>query len=111
MLLPHVLAAAGHLGGAGEQPGPGQTMADGSWLLARAGTFLQVHARPADAKPLLERVLAIAEATNGPDHPDVATGLNNLASILQDLGQAGTARPLMKRALTIKQAWPSGSWC
>ena len=85
LLLPHVLAAAGHLGSAGEQPGP-QMLDDGSWLLDRAGTFLQVHARLADARPLLERALAIDEAAYGPDHPHVAAALNNLAQILQDLG-------------------------
>ena len=40
----------------------------------------------------------------GPDHPDVARDLNNLALILQDLGQAGQARPLQERALAIDEA-------
>ena len=41
------------------------------------------------------------EAAYGPDHPDVATDLNNLALILQDLGQPEEARPLQERALAI----------
>jgi hypothetical protein len=69
VLLPHVLTATGHLDSAG-QPDP-EMMADGSWLLDRAGTYLRVHVRLADAKALLERALAIDEAAYGPDHPEV----------------------------------------
>ena len=36
-----------------------------------------------DAKPLYERSLAIREKVLGPDHPGVATGLNNLAELLK----------------------------
>ena len=60
-LLPHVLAATGHLDNAAGQHGP-DAMADASQLLDRAGTYLQVHARLTDAKALLERALAIDEA-------------------------------------------------
>ena len=103
VLLPHVLAATGHAEHASEQPGP-EAMADVSWLLDRAGTYLQVQARITDARALLERALAIDEAAYGPDHPDVATRLNNLALILQDLGQPQEARPLQERALAITEA-------
>ena len=34
------------------------------------------------AKPLYERSLAIREKVLGPDHPDVASSLNNLAMLL-----------------------------
>ena len=57
-----------------------------------------------EARPLQERALAIAEAAYGPDHPTVATDLNNLARILQDLGQPEQARPLQERALAIAEA-------
>src|SRR5258708_4150570 len=100
VLLPHVLAATGHLDTAGDQPAR-EAMADASWLLDRAGTYLQVHARLTDARELLERALAIDEAAYGPDHPHVATRLNNLAGILRDLGQPAAARPLQERALAI----------
>ena len=79
---------------------------DCSWLLDRAGTYLQVQ-RPAwRARPLLERALAIDEAVHGPDHPTVATRLNNLALVLQDLGQPGGAQPLLERALAIDRSGP-----
>ena len=63
-----------------------------------------MQAQLTDAKALLERALAIDEAAYGPDHPDVATGLNNLALILQDLGDPAGARPLQERALAIAEA-------
>jgi len=103
VLLPHVLAAAGHAGHPGRQPGPA-VMNDASWLLDRAGTYLQVQAQLTDAKTLLERALAIEEAAYGPDHPDVGIRLNNLAQVLQDLGDPAGARPLQERALAITEA-------
>ncbi len=103
VLLPHVLVATSHLDpvvpGPGLAPGP-----DAAWLLARAAAYLRVHARLQEARPLAERALAIDEATYGPDHPDVANRLNNLALILQDLGLAQEARPLAERALAITEA-------
>src|SRR5580700_8416 len=100
VLLPHVLAATGHADHARSQPGPA-VMADAAWLLDRAGTYLQVQAQLTDARTLLQRALAIDEAAYGPDHPDVARNLNNLALILKDLGDAAGARPLQERALAI----------
>jgi tetratricopeptide (TPR) repeat protein len=103
VLLPHVLAAVGHLNRVNVQPGPA-AMADASWLLDRAGTYLRVHARLTEARPLLERALAIDEAAYGPDHPDVTAALNNFALVLRDLGEPGAARPLQERALAIDEA-------
>ena len=45
----------------------------------------------------------------GPDHPDVATDLNNLATILQDLGDLAGARPLQERALAIDEGRAIGT--
>ncbi len=44
-----------------------------------ATTAYQYHGRYADAEPLYERSLAILEKALGPEHPEVATSLNNLA--------------------------------
>ena len=103
VLLPHVLAVSGHCDRIAGQL-DAATAADTSWLLDRAGIYLQVHGRLTDAKPLVERALAITEAAYGPDHPAVATDLNNLALILRDLGQPETAQPLQERALAITEA-------
>ena len=55
----------------------------------------------AGARPLYERALAICEKVLGPEHPDTATSLNNLALLLQDQGDLAGARPLFERALAI----------
>jgi tetratricopeptide (TPR) repeat protein len=96
-LLPHVLAATGYADtevAADEQ----------SWLLSHAAEYLWIRGRPAEARALIERALAIDEAVYGPDHPEVAIGLINLAGIWRDLGQLATARPLAERALAIDEA-------
>ena len=74
----------------------------GCWIAPP--TYLQVHARLAEARPLAERALAITEAAYGPDHPDVAIRLNNLALILKDLGQPGRGPAAGRRALAITEA-------
>jgi hypothetical protein len=43
--------------------------------------------RYADAEPLYKRSLAINERALGPDHPDVALSLNNLAQLYQAQGR------------------------
>jgi hypothetical protein len=101
-LLPHVLAVTAYLDRE-EEPFAG-LLQDASWLLDRAGTYLHVHARLNDARPLLERALAIDEAVHGPDHADVAADLNNLALTLRDLDHPGQAQPLYERALAITEA-------
>ena len=57
----------------------------------------------AQARPLYERALAIREKVLGPEHPDTATSLNNLAFLLQDQGDLAGARPLSERALAIRE--------
>ncbi len=39
----------------------------------------------------------------GPEHPDTATSLNNLAGLLQAQGDFAGARPLYERALAIRE--------
>ena len=43
----------------------------------------RIQADFAAARPLYERALAIREKVLGPDHPETATSLNNLATLLQ----------------------------
>jgi Tfp pilus assembly protein PilF len=57
-----------------------------------------------EARVLMQRALAIDEAAYGPDHPQVATNLNNLAGVLKELGDPAAARPLLERALAIDEA-------
>ena len=51
----------------------------------------------------MKRALAIDEKSYGPEHPNVAIGLNNLAQLLQATNRLGEAEPLMKRALAIDE--------
>ena len=50
-----------------------------------------------------KKALEVAEKNVGPNHPDVATSLNNLALLYHTQGQYASAEPLYKRALTINE--------
>ncbi len=51
----------------------------------------------------MRRALEIAEKSLGPDHLNVAIGLNNLALLLRDTNRIAEAEPLMRRALNIDE--------
>ena len=53
--------------------------------------------------PWQQRALAITETALGPDHPDTAIRLGNLAVTYRDLGRPADALPLQERALTITE--------
>ena len=57
--------------------------------------------RHEQALPLYQRALAIREKALGPDHPDTATSLNNLAGLYQAMGRHEQALPLYQRALAM----------
>ena len=59
--------------------------------------------RYTDAEPLYKRSLAIYEKALGPDHPDVALSLNNLAELYRTQGRDADAEPLIKRSLAIRE--------
>ena len=50
-----------------------------------------------------KKALKVAEEIVGPDHPNVAASLNNLALLYKTQGQYAQAEPLYKRALQIKE--------
>ena len=50
---------------------------------------------------LYRRALAIWERSLGPDHPNVASALNNLAGVLRAKNRLGEAEPLLRRVLEI----------
>src|SRR5262245_45216642 len=64
--------------------------------LYRAGKF-------SEAIPLARRALALLEKQLGPDHPDVAQLLNNLAELYRNQGRYADAEPLYRRALAIRE--------
>ena len=97
-LLPHVLTATTHH----DDTNPTAAITT-SWLLDRAASYQRTHGQPATARPLYERALHLRETAYGPDHPHVATTLNNLGWALCGLGEPATARPLLERALHIRE--------
>ncbi len=59
-----------------------------------------------EAEPLLERALAIHEASlGGAEHPAAAVILDVLAGIYRDQGKYDEAEPLYKRALAIRERY------
>jgi tetratricopeptide (TPR) repeat protein len=57
----------------------------------------------AQARPLIEHGLAIAEKLLGPDHPKTATCLSNLCQLLHSQGNLEAAQPFIERALAIDE--------
>ena len=59
--------------------------------------------RYSEAIPLAQRALTFRETALGPDHPDVALSLNNLAELYRVQGRYADAEPLFKRSLAIRE--------
>jgi tetratricopeptide (TPR) repeat protein len=74
-----------------------------SRILSQTGRYFYVRARYVEAEPMHKRALAIKERALGPEHPDVALSLNNLANVYRDQGRYAEAEPMHKRALAIKE--------
>ena len=78
-------------------------LAGGPELLDRAGRYFHGRAAHSQAAELLRDALAIREKALGPEHPDTARSLNDLADLLRDQGDFAGARPLHERALAIRE--------
>ncbi|MEA3301793.1 MAG: FxSxx-COOH system tetratricopeptide repeat protein, partial [Pseudomonadota bacterium] len=85
-LLPHALAVAAHAELREVAPKVTQR------ILNQTGMYLRGRVEFAEAKVLFERALSLAEEAYGPDHPEVATIVNNLGSVLQALGDLQGAK-------------------
>jgi tetratricopeptide (TPR) repeat protein len=81
----------------------GFEFAEAAQLLNQAGFYLSERGRYTDAEPLYRRALAIREKTLEPEHPDVATSVNNLARLYATQGQYAKAEPLYQRTLAIRE--------
>jgi tetratricopeptide (TPR) repeat protein len=64
--------------------------------LYRAGEY-------ARAIRIAQSALEVAEQNVGPDHPDVATSLNDLAELCKAQGEYAKAEPPLKRSLAIRE--------
>ncbi len=67
-----------------------------------SGVLYKTQGRYAEAEPLLKRALAIREKTLGPEHPRVATTLENYAALLRKTGRTTEAAKLEARAKAIR---------
>ncbi len=72
-------------------------------LMNQLAVVFIVKSLHSQAEPLMRRALAIGEENVGPDHPEVATDLNNLAQLLKATNRLGEAEPLICRALSIDE--------
>ncbi len=58
--------------------------------------------RYGEAEPLYQRSLAIDEKALGPEHPNVATALENYAALLRETGRDDGAAEMENRANAIR---------
>ncbi|MEP6620451.1 MAG: serine/threonine-protein kinase [bacterium] len=68
-------------------------------LIGRIRTTVGAYA---EARPVLEEALALREQALGPDHPDVATSLVDLAALMSAVEAEDKAIPLLQRALAMR---------
>ena len=69
----------------------------------KSGGPHRTHVDFATAEQYYKRSLEIKEKEFGPDHPDVATILNNMGVLYRGEGDYASAEPLYKRALAIRE--------
>ncbi len=62
---------------------------------------LRTEGKFGPAATIWQQILLIVEKLHGPEHPDVAISLSNLAFVLTTQGQYAAAEPLYRRSLVI----------
>src|SRR6266568_2551640 len=72
-------------------------------LLHNTASYLDYRAQYREAELLYQGALMIAERVLGPDHPNTANCLNNLAILYRNWGKYKQAEPLYLRALAIRE--------
>ena len=80
-----------------------QKVSSEAYNLNEEASDLHSAGKYAEALPLYKRALAIREKTLGPEHPEVALSLNNLAELYRVQGEYAEALPLYKRSLAIAE--------
>jgi len=55
------------------------------------------------AEPFFQEALQIRQKVLGPEHPDTASGLNDLAGMYVDAGDYAKAEPLLRQTLGIRK--------
>ena len=72
-------------------------------LAHKVAAYLGDHGRYLEADPLFQRALSMREQVLGPDHPDVARTLHDLANLYRAQGKYLEADLLYRRALSIRE--------
>ena len=87
---------------------PSEAYAQSPELLdaAKRSDELYAEGRYQEALPFAEKALGLVEREFGPDHPNTAAFLSNLAEVLQVQGRYAEAKPLCVRALEIWEKVP-----
>jgi tetratricopeptide (TPR) repeat protein len=62
-----------------------------------------MRARYEEAKPLFQRALVIREQALGPEHPDIAQTLSNLAFLYHHQDKYEEAMSFLQQALLMRQ--------
>jgi tetratricopeptide (TPR) repeat protein len=70
----------------------------------RIGTVLFELGELPEARQYLEHALRVLEEDYGPDDPEVAKTLRNLAAVQLELGEFGAARQRLERSLALDEA-------
>ena len=96
-LTPHLLALRGVV--------PPDAFGVRSWpdLLNRASAYFNGRGAYSQAAQLTRDALAIAEKVLGPEHPEMAHSLNNLAILLRMQGDFAGAQMFYERALAVHE--------
>jgi len=97
--LPHAFAAVAY-----SEAMNNVAAAETGRLLNQAGLYLKARAQFFEAKDLYERALKIGETVHGRDHPNIASGVNNIGEVLRALGDISGARRHFEQALKIDEA-------
>jgi tetratricopeptide (TPR) repeat protein len=71
------------------------------WPFIGLGRFYEGQGLYSLAEPWYQACLNTTQNRLGPDHPDVAASLNNLAALYYAQGRYAEAEPLLQRALAI----------
>ena len=75
-----------------------------AYLLLCLGAYRYSQLGASDeARLLTERALAIREKVLGPEHPDTAVSLSNLALILEEQGDHARSRALKERVVAVRE--------
>ncbi len=71
-----------------------------AYLLDRTASYLQTRGDPRAALPLFQRAYALRRDLCGDDHPSTLASVNNLAVVLDNLGEYQRARELQEDTLS-----------